>query len=201
MLEAPTLTGTQVQLEPIALDHVDDLLVAASEHRDTYGWTMVPADRPSMERYVAGLLDLAQQDKAVPLVQRRLADGALVGCTRYMELAWWGGRPFPDEVEVGGTWLAASAQRSGINTEAKLLLFTHAFDVWGVQRLCLCTDARNERSRAAIQRVGASFEGILRHNRASYVPAEIGKARDTAIFSITDDEWPAARDALQALLR
>ncbi len=88
-----------------------------------------------------------------------------------MDLRWWSGRDVPDEVEVGGTWLAASVQRTPLNTEAKLLLLGHAFEMWGVHRVALATDARNERSRAAIERIGARFEGVLRNHRFSYAPA------------------------------
>ena len=113
-----------------------------------------------------------------------------------MELRWWRGRPDPDEVEIGGTWLAADVQRSAVNTDAKLLLLTHAFDVWNVDRVALATDERNERSRAAITRLGASFEGILRNHRPSKVPGEEGRPRNTALFSITAEEWPEVRRAL-----
>jgi RimJ/RimL family protein N-acetyltransferase len=113
-----------------------------------------------------------------------------------MELRRWRGREEPDEVEIGGTWLAADAQRGPINTEAKLLLLVHAFDVWGVTRVALATDVRNERSRRAIERIGAHFEGTLRHHRPSLAPGEQGLARDTALFAITDDDWPLVRARL-----
>ena len=108
---------------------------------------------------------------------------------------------FPDEVEIGGTWLAADAQRSPVNTEAKLLLLTHAFETWDVSRVALCTDVRNERSRQAIERIGASFEGVLRHHRLSYVAGEVGRPRDTAMFAMTDDDWPAVKERLTERLR
>ena len=82
-----------------------------------------------------------------------------------MNLVWWPGREAPVEVEVGGTWLAAAAQRTPINTEAKVLLLRHAFEVWQVGRVAICTDARNDRSRNAIERIGATFEGVLRRHR------------------------------------
>ena len=113
-----------------------------------------------------------------------------------MELRRWRGRDEPDEVEIGGTWLAPDAQRSPINTEAKLLLLVHAFDVWQVTRVALATDVRNERSRRAIERIGARFEGTLRHHRPSLSPGEEGRARDTALFAITDDDWPDVRSNL-----
>jgi len=200
--EAPTLTGRTVQLEPLRLDLVDDLVVAANEDRSTYSWTAVPADADSMQRYVQGLLTEQAEGGVVPFAQRRLADGAVVGCTRFMRLEWWGGRAVPDEVEVGGTWLAASAQRTGLNSEAKYLLFRHAFESWTVHRVCLCTDARNLRSRDAIERIGAQFEGILRNHRGSYAHGEAGhSARDSAIFSITSAEWPALRTRLEGILQ
>jgi RimJ/RimL family protein N-acetyltransferase len=197
-----TLIGRHVALEPLTIDHVDGLVGAASEDRSTYRWTKVPDGRDEMARYVDDLVRQRASGVAVPFAQRRLADGALVGCTRYMELHTWfhrviEGDEVPDEVEVGGTWLAASAQRTPINTEAKLLLFGHAFDVWHVQRLQLCTDARNERSRVAIERAGATFEGVLRRHRFSHAAGEHGQPRDTAVFSIVAAEWPAVAAALR----
>jgi RimJ/RimL family protein N-acetyltransferase len=111
-------------------------------------------------------------------------------------------RPFatPYAVEIGGTWLATSAQRSGINTEAKLLLLDYAFETWHVGRVDLKTDARNDRSRNAILRIGASFEGVLRHWQPSLVEGEEGTLRDSAMFSIVDSEWPSVRERLTSLL-
>jgi RimJ/RimL family protein N-acetyltransferase len=102
-------------------------------------------------------------------------------------------------VEIGGTFLAASAQRTGINTEAKLLLLEHAFDVLGVGRVDLKTDARNDRSRNAMLRIGATFEGVLRNWQPSLVPGEEGLLRDSALYSITDREWPEVREHLASL--
>lgn len=205
VVEPFTLAGRHVSLEPLALDHVTGLVDAADEDRSTYRWTQVPDGHEDMTCYVEGLLGDRDRGLVVPFVQRRVSDGALVGCTRFMEIRSWfhravEGHDAPDEVEIGGTWLAASAQRTPINTEAKLLLFSHAFDVWGVQRLQLCTDARNERSRAAIQRAGATFEGVLRSHRYSHVAGEEGRHRDTAVFSIIAGEWPDVRLRLQARL-
>jgi RimJ/RimL family protein N-acetyltransferase len=113
-----------------------------------------------------------------------------------MELRRWRGREEPDELEIGGTWLSADTQRTPINTEAKVLLLTHAFDVWQVVRVALATDMRNQRSRDAITRLGARFEGALRHHRPSLVAGEEGRPRDTALYAITDDDWPTIRDQL-----
>jgi RimJ/RimL family protein N-acetyltransferase len=106
----------------------------------------------------------------------------------------------PYAVEIGGTWLAGSTQRTGINTNAKLLLLDYAFTTFGVGRVDLKTDARNERSRAAISRIGASFEGVLRHWQPSLVAGEEGQLRDTAIYSILDVEWPDVRAGLRAAM-
>jgi RimJ/RimL family protein N-acetyltransferase len=155
-----------------------------------------------MQRYIAGLLADQQARSAVPFVQRRVVDGALVGCTRYLRLEWWGGNNLPDEVEIGGTWLAASAQRTSINTEAKYLLLSNAFDAWNVHRVSICTDARNTPSRTAILRIGARFEGILRSHRGSYAPGEENTvARDSAMYSITRGDWPSVKQGLEDRLK
>ena len=195
------LTGEHVQLEPLTGDHIHQLVVAANEDRSSYAWTPVPESVGAMKSYVSALLADAEAGRVIPLVQRRLSDQRIVGCTRFLEIRYWTGRDLPDEVEVGGTWLAASAQRTAINTEAKLLLFRHAFEEWQVRRLAICTDARNTRSRDAIVRTGATFEGILRNHRASAVAGEIGQPRDTATHSVLDTEWPAVRANLLGRLR
>jgi N-acetyltransferase len=196
-----TLTGTHVQLEPLSLDHVHQLVVAANEDRSSYEWTPVPASVAGMTSYVTRLIADAAAGYVVPFAQRRLNDLRVVGCTRFMEIRYWSGRDLPDEVEIGGTWLAASAQRTPINTEAKLMLLTHAFEVWEVRRLAICTDERNARSREAIIRLGATFEGILRNYRASAVHDELGRSRNTAMHSILDTEWPAIKAKLEERLR
>lgn len=194
----PTLSGTHVRLDPLQREHLDDLLRAANEERSTFEWTAVPPDETAMRAYIDQLLNERASRSAMPFVQRRLADGALVGCTRYLRMEWWSGQDRPVEVEIGGTWLAASAQRTAINTEAKQLLLGHAFDVLGVHRVALCTDVRNARSRAAIERLGAQFEGVLRSHRGSYVAGE--GPRDSAMYSIIAAEWPGVRQRLQARL-
>lgn len=196
-----TLTGVHVQLEPLAMRHSEPLQVAADRDRSTYGYTLVPADLAAMRVYIDGLLQDAERDLVVPFAQVRLSDQTPVGCTRFMNVIWWPERHTPAEVEIGGTWLAADAQRSPINTEAKLLLLTHAFDVWNVFRVALCTDASNQRSRDAIERIGATFEGVLRRHRPSTGHLGTpGEARDSAMFSITDYEWPAVREQLRRRL-
>jgi N-acetyltransferase len=200
-LDPPTLTGSIVRLEPLTLDHIDDLVAASSEARDTYGFTTVPEGPVSVRHYVDWLLEQSEAREYVPFTQVRVRDGVAVGMTNYLTIRWAPKAQYPYAVEVGGTWLAHSAQRSGINIEAKLLLFTHAFEQWGVRRVDLKTDARNARSRAAIEGVGARFEAVLRSWQPSHVKGEEGQLRDSAIHSIVAADWPAVRDALVARLR
>jgi RimJ/RimL family protein N-acetyltransferase len=190
------LRGRHVELVPLTGDLVPALAAAAAVERSTYGFTEVPHGAAAMGDYVEWLIGQRDRNEAVPFAQRIPASSRVVGCTRFMELRWWRGRAVPDEVEIGGTWLAADVQRTAVNTEAKLLLLTHAFEQWNVDRVALATDERNERSRQAIGRLGATFEGILRNHRPSKVPGELGRARNTALFSITAAEWPAVRSAL-----
>lgn len=196
-LERVTLTGRFVQLEPLSHDHVPELVTAATADRGTFAHTWVPDTADAMHAYVDTLLEQHASAEVLPFVQRRLDTGAAVGCTRFMETRWWRGRALPDEVEIGGTWLAASAQRSPVNTEAKLLLLTRAFDELGCVRVVWHTDIRNERSQAAIARLGAQREGVLRKHKLR----DDGSWRDTVTFSMLDDEWPQARDRLAAALR
>ena len=199
---APTLTGTHVQLEQLSVDFAEELTAAGNQDRSTYGWTPVPPTVEGMQRYIIGLLNEQHARTAIPFVQRRTSDGELVGCTRYLRLEWWAGGDLPAEVEIGGTWLAASAQRTPINTEAKYLLLSNAFDSWNVHRVSICTDARNTQSRTAILRIGASFEGILSSHRGSYAPGEENVvARDSAMYSIIRSEWPAVKHDLEGRLQ
>jgi RimJ/RimL family protein N-acetyltransferase len=200
-LEPTTLTGTHVHLEPLHPHMSAQLLAAADRDRSTYGHTPVPADLAAMERYIDGLLADAERGSALPFAQRRMSDGQLVGCTRYLNVLWWPDRATPAEVEVGGTWLAVDAQRSFVNTEAKLLLLTNAFEQLHVFRVAIMTDSQNTRSRTAIERLGATFEGILRKHRPnSGFLTTPGLPRDTAAYSIIDAEWPAMKARLQETL-
>jgi len=200
-LEPTTLTGTHVHLEPLHRHMAAQLLAAADRDRSTYGHTPVPADLAAMERYIDGLLADAERGSVLPFAQRRVSDGQLVGCTRYLNVLWWPDRATPSEVEIGGTWLAVDAQRSFVNTEAKLLLLTNAFEQLHVFRVAIMTDSQNTRSRAAIERLGATFEGILRKHRPnSGFLTTPGLPRDTAAYSITDAEWPAVKARLQEKL-
>jgi RimJ/RimL family protein N-acetyltransferase len=196
MLKGPALDGTLVRLEPLSRRHATDLAEAAEEDRGTYAYTWVPrADE--IEAYIDAQLARAETGRLAPYAQVSLATGRAVGTTSYWEPRCWLSDETLDAVEVGFTWLARSAQGTGINAEAKLLLFRHAFEVWGVGRVDLKTDVRNSRSRAAIEAVGARFEGVLRNWSRSWAPGEDGRLRDTAIYSLTAAEWPECRARLQ----
>ena len=194
---AVTLTGYHVVLTPLSLDDVEGLTRAANEDRSAYRFTRVPGTRDEMTDAVETLLGERDRLLGVPFATRRRASGEIVGMTRFLTLRWWFERDYPDAAEIGGTFLAASAQRTVINTEAKLLMFAHAFDVWGVQRLDLKTDERNERSRRAIERLGASFDGVLRNWQPSVADNEGGMVRSSAMYSIVPDQWPTIRERLQ----
>jgi N-acetyltransferase len=195
-----TLTGTHVRLEPLSLDHVGALVQAANEHRATYGFTYVPETAAAMERYAADLLTQRDDGEAVPFATYSVDRSTVVGCTRFLTVRSWFNRGVPDAVEIGGTWLATSAQRTRVNTEAKLLMMTYAFEQWEVQRVDLKTDARNLQSRAAIERLGAAFDGVLPAWQPSQVPGEDGRARDSAMYSIVPSAWPSIKAQLTARL-
>ncbi len=200
-MEPFTLIGNIVVLEPMSLGAVDELVAVANEDRATFQFTEVPNGRAEMRAHTELLLREAAKDTVVPFVVRRLSDDRIVGCTRYLTIRSWFDRGVPDAVEIGGTWLGATAQRTPVNTEAKLLLLTNALESWEVQRVDFKTDARNERSRNAIQRLGAQFDGILRGWQPSLVEGELGRARDSAMYSIIPSEWSPIKAALQARLR
>jgi RimJ/RimL family protein N-acetyltransferase len=205
VVEPVTLEGRFVRLEPLTLAHAAGLLAAAVGPRDTYGFTLVPQGEAETRAYVEAALGEQEAGRALPFATVDRASGRIVGSTRFFNIELWPwppgnanqrGAERPDVVEIGWTWLAASAQRTPINSEAKLLMLAHAFDRWRVHRVSLMTDARNLRSREAIMRLGARFDGILRAAR----PASDGTIRDTAAFSVLDSEWPAIRTRLGARL-
>jgi N-acetyltransferase len=198
-LDGGPLTGRLVRLEPLGYRHSAGLLAAAADAGDLYRWTVVPREEEQARAFVETALVARDRGEAVPFAVVRLADETVIGSTRFWDLAYWrrpeGPRPTPDTCEIGHTWLGRDAIRTGANTEMKSLMLTHAFETWQVQSVCLHTDARNERSRAAMERIGARFEGILRAHRL----AADGTPRDSARFSITAAEWPGVRAHLAVL--
>ncbi|RKN43042.1 GNAT family N-acetyltransferase [Streptomyces hoynatensis] len=198
-LEGPPLEGSLVRLEPLGPQHAPGLAAAAEEDRSSFSYTWVPTAAEA-GAYIDAQLARAAAGRLAPYAQVSARTGRVLGATAYWDPRTWpeGDRLFA--IEVGFTWLAASAQGTGVNTEAKYLLFRHAFETWGVARLDLKTDARNARSRAAIASVGARFEGVLRNWSRSWAPGETGRLRDSAMFSLTAEEWPACRAHLESRL-
>ncbi|MGA8841809.1 MAG: GNAT family protein [Candidatus Aquilonibacter sp.] len=198
------LHGAHVRLEPLSKHHIAALVGASSGDPSFYTWSAVPQGEEQVRAYVEQALSLAASGRAVPFATVRQRDGVVIGSTRFFDLERW---PWPperrarsdaayDTCEIGYTWLAPAAIRTAANTEAKLLMLTHAFETWGVRAVTLHTDARNARSRAAIERVGGQFEGILRSHRLAvdFIP------RDSARYSILESEWPAVKERLARLL-
>jgi RimJ/RimL family protein N-acetyltransferase len=198
-LEGPVLDGTLVRLEPLGHHHVADLAMAVEENRGSYGFTWVPT-AAEVGGYVDQQLGRAAAGRLAPYAQIAKETGRAVGVTSYWDPRLWPSGEGLCAIEVGFTWLGHSAQGTGLNTDAKLQLFRHAFENWGVARVDLKTDARNARSRAAIEAVGARFEGLLRNWSQSWAPGENGRLRDSAIFSIVAQEWPDRRAELERRL-
>jgi RimJ/RimL family protein N-acetyltransferase len=202
--ESPVLSGTRIRLEPLAHYHVDGLTSAAAADPSLYQWSPVPQGKVEATSYVDTALAWRDAGTATPFAIVHLDDNVVIGSTRFWNLERWAwpqdharhGRSVPDACEIGYTWLALSAIRTAANTEAKLLMLTYAFETWQVLRVCFHTDARNQRSRAALERIGGKFEGILRAHRmaADYIP------RDSMRFSIVAAEWPDVQQRLSRLL-
>ena len=198
------LTGTHVRLEPLSRTHIPALVAAAREDPALYQWSYIPQGVMEMAQYVDSALAAREAGEAVPFATVRLSDAAVVGSTRFFALEKWAwpaghtrvGPAGPDACEIGYTWLGASALRTAVNTETKLLMLSHAFDTWGVHRVCFHTDVRNQRSRAALERIGATFEGVLRAHRL----AVDLKPRDSARFAIVAAEWPGVKRRLEEAL-
>jgi RimJ/RimL family protein N-acetyltransferase len=190
--DVPALEGSLVRLEPLSTDHAGDLAVAAEEDRASYAFTLVPR-AGEVDSYLAAQVARTAQG-LIPFAQIRRLDGRAVGCTAYWDPRYWPGRGDLRAIEIGFTWLAASAQATGINTEAKLLLMAYAFGRLHVARVDLKTDARNERSRRALEALGATFEGVLRNWSMSWAPGEEGLLRDSAMYSVIASEWSAIQD-------
>jgi RimJ/RimL family protein N-acetyltransferase len=186
-----SLHGRIVRLEPLQREHAAELRDVVEDGRLYELWfTSVP--RPeAVPAYIDTALDMQARGIALPFVVRRIADGKLVGCTRFCNADATHRR-----LEIGYTFYAASAQRSGVNTECKRLLLEHAFDALGCIAVEFRTHWHNRRSRAAIERLGAKLDGVLRHHQR--LPD--GTLRDTVVYSVIAPEWPAVRRNLDSLL-
>jgi RimJ/RimL family protein N-acetyltransferase len=201
--EDNVLTGRRVRLEPLEHRHVNGLVAASAADSSLYQWSPVPQDKVEAISYVETALAWRDIGSAVPFAIVRVDDDVVIGSTRFWNLerwSWPAGHPRHGQVldacEIGYSWLTRSAIRTAANTEAKLLMLAHAFETWQVLRVCFHTDARNQRSRAALERIGGKFEGILRAHRmaADYT------VRDSVRYSIVETEWPDVKRRLTQFL-
>lgn len=192
-----------MRLEPLEVRHVEGLVAAAAADPSLYQWTVVPQGTAAMTVYVEAALAWREAGTSVPFATVSRETGQILGSTRFYDIESWawpeghpmGGRGLPDVCEIGYTWLTQAAIRTAANTEAKLLMLEHAFEKWRVLRVCLQTDERNERSRAAIARIGGRFEGILRFHKL----ASDNVPRNSARFSILAAEWPGVKEKLERM--
>jgi len=187
-IDPVTLKGDHATLEPLATQHEAALNRAAADGEIWRLWYTGVAAPDKMSAYIATALDMRERLAAMPFVVRDNGGGEIVGCTRYFNVD-----PANRRLEIGHTWYAKRVQRSAINTECKLLLLTHAFE----KLRCIAVEFRthwfNHASRAAIARLGAKQDGVLRNHQIS----PDGSYRDTVVFSIIESEWPAVRQHLR----
>lgn len=187
-----TLDGTRVRMELLVLDRHFEGLCAIGLDPDLWRWTLSAiATREELRGYLETALEEQAEGRSVPFATIDRASGTVAGCTRFGSIDRANRR-----VEIGWTWIGRPFQRSHVNTEAKYLMLTHAFETWGCRRVELKTHVLNERSRNAMLRIGCTFEGVLR----SYQTSEAGVTRDTAIFSIVDREWPEVKARLETMM-
>ena len=185
------LDGDRVRMEPMLAGHLD-ALVAAGDFAELWRWTAVnAAKRDDMKAYVEAALADAAKGIALPFVTVDKPSGEIIGSSRF------GNIDKPNrKVEIGWTWITPRFQRSHVNSEAKLLMMAHAFEVWGCVRVELKTDVLNLKSRAAMLRIGATEEGSLRKNQLS----QGGRYRDSIYFSVLDTEWPSVKERLRGFI-
>ncbi len=185
------LEGAKVSIIPLQMDHVDALWEAA-KHPELWEAALSRLDSPEdVEAYVREALDLQNGGSAVPFSIVVKESGRIVGSTRFGNI-----EPAHKRVEIGWTWIVPAYQRSFVNTEAKFLMLSHAFEVWGCNRVEFKTDFKNMQSRNALQRIGAKEEGVMRRHmvRAN------GVIRDSVYYSIIAEEWPDAKERLQRMM-
>lgn len=198
------LAGRHVRLEPLESRHAGGLAEASSgADPDLYRWSFVPVGADAVRTYIETAYRWRDEGNAFPFAIVRVSDGKTIGSTRFFDIERWpwpegydnAGRPF-DACEIGYSWLSPGAIRTAANSEAKLLLLTHAFETWNLWRIVFHTDERNERSRNALAGIGATFEGI---SRAYRVATDV-TPRNSARFSILASEWPEVKRGLQRRL-
>jgi RimJ/RimL family protein N-acetyltransferase len=183
-----TLTGTHIRLEPMRPAHAAALL-EAGRAAEIWEWMPTrPVNEMTMEGWLAKAMQAESQGREYPFVVSLMQSGRLVGSTRYLDV-----QEDDRTAEIGWTWYTPDAWGGIVNPEAKYLLMHHAFDDWGAIRVALKTDVRNLHSQAAIKKLGAKYEGLLRNQRIR----PDGSYRDTVVYSITDREWPAVRSRLE----
>lgn len=191
-VEPVTLSGTVVRLEQLSMAHVPALTDVGLEPEL---WRLQPspiASLDDMRNYVVTALTDQRQGTGLPFVIIDQTTGQVIGSTRYMDMA-----PQHRRLEIGATWITSAHQRTGANTEAKLMLLTHAFEILRAIRVVFKTEVPNRQSRAALARIGAVEEGTFR----KHLIAASGRTRDMVYFSILDDEWPKVKTALLSRLR
>lgn len=184
-----TLTGPRwVLLEPLTQDHIPEIAAAAADGDGGSLWFTSAPSAETADAWVHRLLGIQAGDQGVTYVVRRLADGVLVGSSSFFNVDG------PNRhLEIGHTWYSGSARRTGVNSEAKLLMLGHAFDALGCVKVEFRTHFFNSASRAAIERLGAKLDGVLRSDQL----LADGSRRDTVVYSILDIEWPAVRSNLR----
>ena len=190
-MEPITLVGKHAQLEPLSEAHLSDLQIAAKDGELWNLWytSVPPPDK--MAENIAFRLGLREKEIMMPFVVRRLSDGEIVGCTSFANIVSEHRR-----VEIGYTWYARSAQRTPLNTEVKFMMLTHAFEDKQCIAVEFMTHWMNHQSRAAIERLGAKLDGVLRNHRIGLN----GELRDTCAYSIISSEWPTIKAHLKYLL-
>jgi RimJ/RimL family protein N-acetyltransferase len=190
---AVVLRGRHVVLEPLGLEHAEGLAEAITPDDDVFRWTnTAPWGEEEMRAWILARNTPRHGWRNLAFAQRDPTTGRLAGSTSLFD---WSEKD--EAVEIGHTWIAAPWRRTGLNTEAKLLLMRHAFGALRVKRVQLVTDARNERSRNAIARLGAVREGVLRNHRRD----KEGNLRNSVYFSVTDAEWPGVEARLEGFLK
>lgn len=199
----PLLEGKHVRLEPLARKHAEGLIAAMNVDKELYRWSFVPLTPAAMYSYIDRANRWKDEGTALPFAILRASDGVPIGSSRLFNIERWEwpgydrGNRECDGCEIGYSWLGKDSIRTAANTEAKLLLLTHAFETWHARRVCFHTDERNERSRNALQRIGAQFEGILRAHRL----ASDMTPRNSVRFSILQAQWPEVKENLRNRLK